>query len=97
MMTALTITITASFKERTMDIVYCRNNFFLRRKPWDLPAELILCIAAILGCISILLAYNKVQTTANQAIPSAILLIIPGNGQNHVKLSLPNAQMRPQK
>jgi len=78
-----------------MDIANCFRNTCSLRKPWDLPVEWILCIAAILGSISILLASTKIQPSsadASLANRNQILVIIPVKEQQNVKLALPRTQ-----
>lgn len=80
-----------------MEMAHTAKTLFRQINPRILPTEAVLCIAAVLGSVSIILAYNKAQTvptiekntTATQAI-----VIIPSTAQKRVMLPLPG-QTRP--
>jgi hypothetical protein len=58
----------------------------------SIPTQVLLCIAALLGCVSILLASTNLQSinSSSPAYSSQIIVIIPAGPQKVVALPLPD-------
>ena len=58
----------------------------------SIPTQVLLCIAALLGCVSILLASKNIQPINNNtsAYSSQIIVIMPAGSQKQVALPLPD-------
>jgi hypothetical protein len=74
-----------------MQIYLYTKNFIRQYTGWTIPTPVILCFAAILGCISIMLAFKNTHPVNNggQKASSQVIIIIPTNAQKQVALSLP--------
>ena len=74
-----------------MNVSQNRHAIFRKMYALHIPTPMVLCLAAILGCICNIIAVTKTHTPHGKiAVPSAeFLLILPAHSQTQVSLPLP--------